>query len=83
MLAQQALPRTGEHTLLINAASPVVRHALDFLASGRSEDAALLVEQVYDLAMLNCQVFDRERMEKFLERSNRLLGRVEPGTRQD
>jgi molecular chaperone HtpG len=69
---------TGEHTLLINAASPVVRHALEFQTAGRAEDAALLVEQVYDLAMLNCQVFDRDRMERFLERSNQLLGRIEP-----
>lgn len=78
MLGQNEALSTGEHTLLINAASPVVRHALDFQSAGRSEDATLLVEQVYDLAMLNCQVFDRERMERFLERSNQLLGRIEP-----
>lgn len=78
MLGQKDMPRSEEHTLLVNSASPVVRHAVEFQASGRSHDAALLIEQVDDLAMLNCQVFGRERMEKFLERSNQLLERVEP-----
>ena len=74
----EGLPQVDESTLLVNAASPVVRHALDFQKAGRTDDAALLVEQMYDLAMLNCQAFDRERMETFLERSNKLLGRIAP-----
>lgn len=78
MLGQNEALSKGEHTLLVNAASPVVRHALEFQKAGKIEDAALLIEQVYDLAMLNTQVFDRDRMERFLERSNQLLGRVEP-----
>ena len=77
-LGKEGLPQVEESTLLVNAASPVVRHALDFQKAGRSEDATLLVEQMYDLAMLSCQAFDRERMEKFLERSNNLLGRIAP-----
>ncbi len=77
-IGKEALPQVEESTLLVNAASPVVRHALDFQKAGHPEEATLLVEQMYDLAMLNCQVFDRERMEKFLERSNQLLGRIVP-----
>jgi molecular chaperone HtpG len=62
-----------EHTLLVNAASPVVRNLLKMREAGRNEEARLLVEQVYDLALLTHQSFDKERMEAFLERSNRLL----------
>ena len=78
MLGQNEALSTGDHILPINAASPVVRNALEFQTAGKTEGASLLIEQVYDLAVLNTKVFDRERMERFLERSNQLLGRVEP-----
>lgn len=73
-----ALPDKGP-TLLVNASCPVVGKILDLQARGRQEDAELLVSQVYDLAMLSCRAFDRERMEQFLERSNRLLSRLDLG----
>lgn len=70
-----ALPDKGP-TLLVNAASPVVDKILSLQARGLNEDVELLVTQVYDLAMLSSRVFDRSRMEQFLERSNRLLSRL-------
>jgi len=65
-------------TLLVNTASPIVRNLLAFREQGRHTEAAELVVQIYDLAMLSCQDFDRERMERFLERSNQLLARIAP-----
>jgi len=63
----------GEHTLLVNSSSPVVRSLERLAEVGESEKAELMARQVYDLAMLSHQDFDKERMEQFLERSNKLL----------
>lgn len=65
-------------TLLINTANPVIRNLIAFRKQGRAADVEQLVAQVYDLAMLSCQAFDRERMERFLERSSQLLARIGP-----
>jgi molecular chaperone HtpG len=62
-----------DHTLLVNSASPVVKNLLKMEEAGRREEAGMLIEQIYDLAMLTHQAFDKERMESFLERSNRIL----------
>jgi len=62
-----------EHTLLVNSASPAIKNLLQMQDSGQDEEAGLLVAQTYDLAMLTHQAFDKERMETFLERSNRIL----------
>jgi molecular chaperone HtpG len=63
----------SEHTLLVNSSSPVVKNIVKMTAGGPFEDAGLLARHVYDLAMLTHQAFDREKMEGFLERSNRIL----------
>jgi len=73
MMGQEAGDFLKEHTLLVNLASPVVKNLLRMEGAGRSEDARMLVEQIYDLAMLTHQAFDKERMEAFLERSNKIL----------
>jgi molecular chaperone HtpG len=73
LMGKEAGDLFKEHTLLVNSASPVVKNLLSLEAAGRHEDASLLVEQVYDLSMLTHQSFDKERMESFLERSNRIL----------
>lgn len=65
-------------TLLVNAANPVIRNVASFHEQGRQAEAELLAAQVCDLALLSCQSFDRQRMERFLERSNQLLARVAP-----
>ena len=69
-----ALP--DEHTLVVNLSSPVVKNLLGMQDSGRAEDAKLLAEQVYDLALLSHRGFDRDKMEDFLERSNKILEMV-------
>jgi molecular chaperone HtpG len=63
----------GEHTLLVNSSSPIVRNLERLEEAGEGEKAQLLAHQVYDLAMLSHQNFDKERMEAFLERSARVL----------
>jgi molecular chaperone HtpG len=65
----------GEHTLCVNGKSPVVDNILALKQTGQDDQVRMLVEQVYDLAMLNHRPFDKERMAAFLERSNRILGR--------
>jgi molecular chaperone HtpG len=51
----------------------VVRSLERLDEGGDGEKAEILTRQVYDLAMLSHQNFDKERMEAFLERSNRVL----------
>jgi len=51
----------------------VIRNLLEMEEAGRGADAKMMIEQVYDLAMLTQQGFDKERMEAFLERSNKIL----------
>jgi molecular chaperone HtpG len=63
-------------SLLVNASSPVVQNILDLHAKQKTDDVALLVAQVFDLAMLTCRAFDQDRMTRFLDRSNQLLARV-------
>lgn len=63
----------AEHTLLVNSSCPVVRNLERLEEGGEGSKAELLVRQIYDLAMLSHQNFDKERMEAFLERSNRVL----------
>ena len=63
-------------SLLINASCPVVQNILDLHAKQAVKDVELLIDQVYDLAMLTCRAFDQERMARFLDRSNQLLARV-------
>lgn len=65
----------AEHTLMVNAASPVVAKALQLNGEG-DEKARLLIEQIYDLAMLSHLALTKERMAKFLERSSKLMGLI-------
>lgn len=65
-------------TLLVNTASPVIRNVAAFHERGHQAEAEKLAAQVYDLALLSCQDFDRQRMERFLQRSSELLARVSP-----
>jgi molecular chaperone HtpG len=44
--------------------------------AGKTADAEVIAEQVCDLARLAHQGFDREQMEAFLERSNKILEMV-------
>ncbi len=66
----------ADHTLMVNAASPAVDKVLQLKEAGDSETAGLLMQQIYDLAMLSHQAISKERMAGFLERSSRLLGMI-------
>ncbi len=66
----------AEHTLMINTTSPVIDKLLELKEAGDEERAGLLIEQVYDLAMLSHMALTKERMGAFLERSGKLLGLI-------
>ena len=66
----------ADHTLLVNTASPAVAKVLSLQDTGDAETAGLLMEQIYDLAMLSHQAISKERMGAFLERSGKLLGMI-------
>jgi len=63
----------NEHTLLINSNSPVIDKLKALHSAGETESVKLLVEQIYDLAMLSQRSFDGDKMEQFIDRSNRIL----------
>ncbi|OEU69065.1 MAG: molecular chaperone HtpG, partial [Desulfuromonadales bacterium C00003093] len=77
MMGQGEVPDLfAEHTLLVNTASPAVDKVLKLQDDGSKETAGLLIEQIYDLAMLSHQAISKERMAGFLERSGKLLGMI-------
>lgn len=66
----------AEHTLMVNTASPAVDRALKLHDDGDQDTAGLIIEQIYDLAMLSHQAISKDRMGAFLERSSKLMGMV-------
>ncbi len=66
----------ADHTLMVNASSSAVDKVLALKDEGDNETAGLLIEQIYDLAMLSHQAISKERMAGFLERSSKLLGMI-------
>ena len=77
MMGQGEMPDLfADHTLMVNTASPAVEKVLKLEDAGEKETAQLLIEQIYDLAMLSHQAISKERMAGFLERSGKLLGMV-------
>ena len=75
-MGQGKLDLPDEHTMVINLANPVIKNLVEMQNLGRDTDAAVIAEQVYDLAMLSHRGFDRDQMETFLERSNKILEMV-------
>lgn len=65
----------ADHTLVVNTASPAIEKVLK-LQDDDKETATMLIEQIYDLAMLSHQAISKERMAGFLERSGKLLGMI-------
>ncbi|MDA3903208.1 MAG: molecular chaperone HtpG [Desulfuromusa sp.] len=77
MMGQGEMPDMfSDHTLMVNTASPAVEKILKLQDEGNNESANMLIEQIYDLAMLSHQAISKERMAGFLERSGKLLGMV-------
>ena len=63
------LPET--HTLVLNAANPVVKN----LISGETDEEtrSLIAAQLYDLARMSTRPLEKEEVTAFLSRSNKLL----------
>jgi len=77
MMGQGEMPDMfADHTLMVNTASPAVEKILKLQDGDDKETAGLLIEQIYDLAMLSHQAISKERMAGFLERSGKLLGMI-------
>lgn len=77
MMGQGEMPDLfADHTLMVNAASPAIDKVLKLRDEGEKETAGLLIEQIYDLAMLSHQAIDKDRMAAFLDRSSKLLGMI-------
>ena len=77
MMGQGEMPDLfADHTLMVNTASPAVEKIIKLQDEGNTESADMLIEQIYDLAMLSHQAISKERMAGFLERSGKLLGMI-------
>ena len=60
----------GQETLVLNANHPLVQYLAD---NQESEHAAVICEQLYDLAMISHKQLSPEEMTKFVQRSNDIL----------
>ncbi len=77
MMGQGEMPDMfSDHTLMVNTASPAVDKVLKLQEDGDTESVGMLIDQIYDLAMLSHQAISKERMAGFLERSGKLLGMI-------
>ena len=76
MMGKELGEALDEFTLLLNFSNPVVKKVRKMKDDGRADDARLLAEQIYDLALLTHKSFGKEQMEAFLERSNKILDMV-------
>ncbi len=66
----------ADHTLMVNTASPAIAKVLALVDNHDQDTADMLVDQIYDLAMLSHQAISKERMAGFMERSGKLLGMI-------
>lgn len=62
----------NEYTLVINKNNELIQK-LDTL---NAEDASLVTEHIYDMARISHAPLTGEQMTKFIERSNKLLGKI-------
>ena len=67
----QDVTRPETHTLVLNAANPVVKGLLN--AEGNEETRSLIAAQLYDLARMSTRPLEKEEVTAFLARSNKLL----------
>jgi molecular chaperone HtpG len=66
-----------EETLALNESNNLVRALFRMKDDPeRAEDARLVAEHIYDLAMLGHKPLPTERMTRFIERSNAILERA-------
>lgn len=62
----------ADYTLVLNRINPIITK----LPSLSEEDKKLVCEHIYDLAMISNKPLTAEEMVKFIERSNKILGRI-------
>ena len=65
----------SEKTLVLNMTHPLSAR-LSKIWDADKDDARLLIEQIYDLALMGQEALSPERMQKFLARSQKLLGMI-------
>jgi molecular chaperone HtpG len=66
-----------EETLVLNRKNSLIQLLLKLKdREDRKEDAQLICEQVYDLAMMSHKQLEPDAMSKFVERSNQILLRL-------
>ncbi len=80
MMKQYAMPGMnstmfdyGGRTLVLNASHPLVKQLVE---NTEGENFALLSEQLYDLASLGHGSLSPERLEKFIQRTNELMEKL-------
>ena len=71
-------PTDDDHTLVVNQNSPAVKGLLGIAAGGSAREAEvqMMVDQIYDLAFLQQGKFTPEAMQRFIDRSATLMGRM-------
>jgi molecular chaperone HtpG len=70
-------PFGDEHTLIVNQSNPAIKKLLDLSKSiGKDDDIQMAVDHVYDLAYLQQGKFTADMMQKFVDRSTKLLERI-------
>ena len=67
----------NEETIVMNLKNPIIKSIMKLYDDeGRKADALLAAGYVHDLAVMNHRQLEPDRMLKFIERSNEILGRI-------
>ena len=67
----------SEETLVLNRNNHLIQTLLKLNEEeAKKEDARMICEQVYDLAMMSHKQLDPEAMTRFIERSNQILSKL-------
>src|SRR5699024_1142654 len=70
-------PSPKEETLIINKNSSLIQSVLDLSEDkSREEDIKMICQHIYDLALISHKPLDADEMMEFVERSNRVLGKL-------
>lgn len=66
-----------ERTLVLNRSNPLIQTVAKMSDNNeKKDDVTLICQHVYDLAMMSHKQLEPEAMTRFIERSNKLLGRL-------
>lgn len=74
------IPEEDDETLVINRKNNVIRNLIKMAnEDSKKELAGLMAAHIYDMAVLGNKQLDAERINKIIERSNIILGKVAGG----